>query len=267
MDVPEISIAAEKLFDVFGFPITNTFLLTLVIGFCVVLLSFFAFKKKKIIPDSLQNFFEWAFEALLGYVDSITNDRKKTLKIFPLATIIFIIVLSSNLLEILPGIGVFNFLRSPSSDLNFTLALAVFSMVSVHILSIQDLGFSNYIKKYISKNPIFLFVGLLEGMGELTRTFSLAIRLFGNLLAGEVLLMIVSFMLAYVFPLPFWHWRFCWVYSSPYFSSLIIIFMSSPVKNQNKDKSNNFLCCFVGTGNGFFNCITLSDFFDAGCIP
>ncbi|HRR39345.1 MAG TPA: F0F1 ATP synthase subunit A, partial [Candidatus Paceibacterota bacterium] len=225
MDVPEISIAAEKLFDVFGFPITNTFLLTLIIGLCVVLLSFFAFKKKKIIPDSLQNFFEWAFEALLGYVDSITNDRKKTLKIFPLTAVIFIIVLLSNLLEILPGIGVFNFLRSPSSDLNFTLALAVFSMVSVHILSLQDLGFSNYIKKYISKNPIFLFVGLLEGMGELTRTFSLAIRLFGNLLAGEVLLMIVSFMLAYVFPLPFLALEiFVGFIQALIFSSLIIIF-------------------------------------------
>lgn len=225
MEIPEISIAAEKLFDVFGFSITNTFLLTLIIGLCFFLLSFFAFKKKKIIPDSLQNFFEWIFESLLGYIDGITNDRKKTLKIFPLVAIVFIVILLSNLLEILPGIGVFHFLRSPSSDLNFTLALAAFSMISVHIFSIQDLGFSNYIKKYISKNPIFLFVGLLEAMGELTRTFSLAIRLFGNLLAGEVLLMIVSFMLAYVFPLPFLGLEiFVGFIQALIFSSLIIIF-------------------------------------------
>jgi len=126
----------------------------------------------------------------------------------------------------LPGLGVFHFLRSPSSDLNFTLALAIFSMVSVHILSAKDLGFRNYFKKYINlKNPILFFVGTLEGLGELTRTFSLAIRLFGNLLAGEVLLMIVSFMLAYLLPLPFLGLEiFVGFIQALIFSSLIIIF-------------------------------------------
>ncbi|MGE4555159.1 MAG: F0F1 ATP synthase subunit A [Candidatus Paceibacterota bacterium] len=226
METPTISIAPEKLFDFLDFPITNSFLLALIVSIVLIGVFFFAFKKKKIIPNSFQNFFEWILESLLGYVDSITNDRKKTLKIFPLAAIIFILVLSVNLLEILPGLGIFHFLRSPSADLNFTLALAIFSMISVHILSIKDLGFQTYIKKYINfKNPILLFVGLLEGLGELTRTFSLAIRLFGNLLAGEVLLMIVSFMLAYLFPLPFLGLEiFVGFIQALIFSSLIIIF-------------------------------------------
>lgn len=226
METPTISIAPEKLFDFLDFPITNSFLLALIVSIALIGVFFFAFKKKKIIPNSFQNFFEWILESLLGYVDSITNDRKKTLKIFPLAAIIFILVLAVNLLEILPGLGIFHFLRSPSADLNFTLALAIFSMISVHILSIKDLGFQTYIKKYINfKNPILLFVGLLEGLGELTRTFSLAIRLFGNLLAGEVLLMIVSFMLAYLFPLPFLGLEiFVGFIQALIFSSLIIIF-------------------------------------------
>lgn len=226
METPTISIAPEKLFDFLDFPITNSFLLALIVSIVLIGVFFFAFKKKKIIPNSFQNFFEWILESLLGYVDSITNDRKKTLKIFPLAAIIFILVLVVNLLEILPGLGIFHFLRSPSADLNFTLALAIFSMISVHILSIKDLGFQTYIKKYINfKNPILLFVGLLEGLGELTRTFSLAIRLFGNLLAGEVLLMIVSFMLAYLFPLPFLGLEiFVGFIQALIFSSLIIIF-------------------------------------------
>lgn len=226
METPTISIAPEKLFDFLDFPITNSFLLALIVSIVLIGVFFFAFKKKKIIPNSFQNFFEWILESLLGYVDSITNDRKKTLKIFPLAAIIFILVLAVNLLEILPGLGIFHFLRSPSADLNFTLALAIFSMISVHILSIKDLGFQTYIKKYINfKNPILLFVGLLEGLGELTRTFSLAIRLFGNLLAGEVLLMIVSFMLAYLFPLPFLGLEiFVGFIQALIFSSLIIIF-------------------------------------------
>jgi len=226
MQIPAILIAPEELFEVFGFPVTNSFLLTLVLSICLIVLFFFAFRKRKIVPDSFQNFFEWALESLLSYVDGITGDREKTLKIFPLSAIVFIFILLANLLEIFPGLGIFKFLRSPSSDLNFTLTLAIFSMVFVHILAIKDLGFSTYIKKYINlKNPILFFVGFLEGLAEITRTFSLAIRLFGNLLAGEILLMVVSFMIAYLFPLPFLGLEiFVGFIQALIFSSLIVIF-------------------------------------------
>lgn len=226
MEIPEISIPAEKVFEVLGFPVTNTFFLALIIGISLLIIFFWGLRKKKIVPDSFQNFIEWILENLINYIDGITGDRKKTLEIFPLASLLFIFIFSANLLEIVPGTGIFHFLRSPSSDLNFTLALAAVSMVIVHIYAIKHLGILSHLRKFLNfKNPIFFFVGLLEGLSELTRIFSLAIRLFGNLLAGEVLLLITSFLFAYILPLPFLLLEiFIGFVQALIFSSLIIIF-------------------------------------------
>jgi F-type H+-transporting ATPase subunit a len=226
MQIPEISIPAEKIFEVFGFPITNTFFLALTIGLSLFALFFLGLRKKKIIPDSFQNFCEWVFENLLNYVDSITGNRKKTMEIFPLASLLFIFIFSANLLEIVPGMGIFHFLRSPSSDLNFTLALAVASMLIVHIYAIMHLGIFNHLKKFLNfKSPLFFMVGILEGISELTRVLSLAVRLFGNLLAGEVLLLITSFLFSFILPLPFLLLEmFVGFIQALIFSSLVIIF-------------------------------------------
>ncbi len=226
MEIPEISIPAEKIFEVFGFPITNTLLLALIIGISLFALFFFGLRKRKVVPGSFQNFAEWILETLLNYIDGITGDRKKTLEIFPLASLLFIFIFSANLLEILPGTGIFHFLRSPSSDLNFTFALAAASMFIVHIYALKHLGILEHLKKFLNfKNPIFFFVGILEGLSELTRVFSLAIRLFGNLLAGEVLLLITSFLFAYILPLPFLLLEiFVGFIQALIFSSLVVIF-------------------------------------------
>ena len=138
MELPKISIPAEKIFEVFGFPITNTLFLTLIIGIFLLALFSFGLRKREIVPNSFQNFIEWILENLLNYVDGITGDRKKTMGIFPLSSFLFIFIFSANLLEILPGMGVFHFLRSPSSDLNFTLALAISAMAIIHLLALKN---------------------------------------------------------------------------------------------------------------------------------
>jgi len=72
-------------------------------------------------------------------------------------------------------------------------------------LAVAYLGFGQYIKKFISLNPIFLFVGLLELIGEATKILSLSFRLFGNIFAGEVLLTTASTKLfAFIVPIPFY---------------------------------------------------------------
>ena len=226
MELPTISIPAEKIFEVFGFPITNTFLLAFIIGGFLFFLFLFGLRKKRIIPDFFQNFVEWILETLFNYVDGITGDPKKTMEIFPLASSLFIFILSANLVGVLPGLGVFHFLRSPSSDLNFTFALAISSMLIVEFYAIKNLGILHYLKRFLNfKNPILFFVGILEAFSELTRVFSLAMRLFGNLIAGEVLLLITSFLFALFLPLPFLLLEiFVGFIQALIFSSLIVIF-------------------------------------------
>jgi len=150
METLEISIPAEKIFEIFGFPFTNTFLIMLLGAVFIFSIFFIALKKPKIVPQKAQNFIEWILESIYNYISSITNDIEKTETIFPLDATLFILILLSNLLELLPGVGVFHFIRSPSSDLNFTLALAITSMALVHIFAIKKIGAFNHLKKYFN---------------------------------------------------------------------------------------------------------------------
>jgi len=231
MSIPEISLSGEKIFEIAGFTVTNTFFLSLILSLGIFFLFSAVFKRIKIVPGKIQNFLEWIFESLLNFTDSITGSRDKTKDIFPVSCTLFVLILSSNLLELIPGVGVFHFLRSPSSDLNFTLSLALTSVFYVNFLAVRKLGALSYLKKFFSKNPIFMFVGFLEGISELSRIFSLAIRLFGNLFAGEILLIVISYLFAYIMPLPFLFLEILVGFIQAFiFSSLIVIFYTTAVE-------------------------------------
>jgi len=195
-----LGLTGEHLF----FGITNTHFLATVCVVFIFTAFYFGIKNKAIIPSKVQNLFEWILESIFSFLDSITGKRNRTEEIFPLCATIFIYILCSNLIEIIPGVGVFVPLRSPSSDLVFTFAIAIFSMMYIHIKALRELGMLPYLGKYLNfKNPLTLFVGLLELLGEVTRTFSLGLRLFGNLFAGEMLLIVIGSLVAFIVPIPF----------------------------------------------------------------
>ena len=199
-----IALSGESMFNIFGVEVTNTFFLSILLAVLMIGLFSFALRKKEIIPGKLQNFIEWILETVFNMFDGITGNRKKTEEVFPLSATLFLFILFSNLLEIVPGLGVFPVLRSPSSDLHFTLALAFFSLGFIHFSALKQLGTFNHLSKFINfKSPIMFFVGILEGIGEITKAFSLGVRLFGNLFAGEVLLMIIFSLVPFIMPLPF----------------------------------------------------------------
>jgi F-type H+-transporting ATPase subunit a len=229
-----IALSGEPLFNFLGLEITNTFVLSVFVAIILICFFTFAFKKREIVPGKIQNFFEILLEGIFGLFDSMTGDRKKTEEVFPLSATLFLFILFNNLIEIIPGLGVFSFLRSPSSDLHFTLALAIFSMGFVHFMALKKLGIANHFKKFVNfKNPIMFFVGILEAMGEFTRTFSLGVRLFGNLFAGEILLMIIYIMIPYIVPLPFLGLElFVAFIQALVFSSLITVFYVYHTENQ-----------------------------------
>lgn len=221
-----IALTGENVFSFLGLNFTNTFVIAILWAVLIMAFFIFALRKREIVPGKMQNFFEFILESIFSLFDGMTGDRKKTEEIFPLAATLFIFILLNNLLEIVPGLGIFPFLRAPSSDIHFTLALAIFSMVFIHVTAIKKLGGIEYLKKYIKlESPIMFFVGALEALGEITRTMSLGIRLFGNLFAGEILLTMVSFMIPYIVPLPFLGLEiFVGFIQALVFSSLITVF-------------------------------------------
>ena len=217
-----LGLTGENLF--YGF--TNTHFIATVIVVLIFLAFYFGLKNKAIIPSKIQNFFEWVIETIFGFLDGITGNRQRTEEIFPLCATIFIYVICSNLIEIIPGVGVFAPLRSPSSDLLFTFSLAVFSMLYIHFKALRALGIKVHVSKYINfKDPLMFFVGILELIGEFARTLSLGLRLFGNLFAGEMLLMVMSSLVAFILPLPFLGLElFVGFIQALIFSSLVAIF-------------------------------------------
>lgn len=94
-------------------------------------------------------------------------------------------------------------LRGMTSDFNVTLALATISIVATHTIAVRTTGFKSYISRFLSLNPILLFVGILELVSEFTKLFSLSFRLFGNIYAGEVVLATISGLFAFLAPIPF----------------------------------------------------------------
>lgn len=243
-----ISLAAEKVLEIGGFPITNTLLMSWMAMVVLVVLSIIATRKVKAVPKGAQNFLETIMEFLLDLIDSITHNRKHSIKFFPLVATIFLFIVASNWMGLLPGIGTIGFheeshgeeifiplLRSTNSDLNNTLALAIVSVVVIQVFGIIFIGFFKYAGKFFVsplKKPYFVgtFVGILELTSEVSKMISFSFRLFGNIFAGEVLLVVVSLIVPYLVPLPFMFLElFVGFIQGLVFSMLTLVFLTTAV--------------------------------------
>lgn len=119
------------------------------------------------------------------------------------------------------------YFRGPTADLNTTLALAVFAMVSVQIAGFKFLGFHYSAKFFNFKGPIDFFVGILELSSEFSKIISFAFRLFGNIFAGEVLLTVMAFLMPLFGPIPFLGLEvFVGLVQALVFSMLALVFMN-----------------------------------------
>lgn len=203
-----IVLKPEVLFFYKNFPITNTLLVSWIVMVLLLAVSIFATFALKIIPNKFQSI----LEIVIGFGFQISKDLagdKKAKIFFPFMMTFFLYILFSNWLGFLPGFGTVTYhgeplLRSTNSDLNMTLALALVSAITTHILAVKYLGIKNYLIRWVALNPIFLFVGILEIISEFTKIVSLSFRLFGNIFAGEVVLTTISQIFAFVLPLPFY---------------------------------------------------------------
>ena len=201
-----ISISSQTLFTVFGLPITNA-MVTGFVGLLITLavLFYVSGKVKRGKYNRFVGLVQWVFEGLLKSVDDIIPDKKLGRKVAPLAITIFFFVLFNYWLSIIPGLESIMWngipvIRSLTADLNFTLALAVITVITVQFYAIRHLGIFGNAGRYLRnpfKDPIGSFEGVLELIGEVSRGTALALRLFGNAFAGEVLLIVIAVLTSY----------------------------------------------------------------------
>jgi len=201
-----ISISSQELFNVFGLPITNAMVTGL--GGLIITLAVLFYVSGRVKRNKYNRFVglvQWVFEGLLKSVDDIIPDKKLGRKVAPLAITIFFFVLFNYWLSVIPGLESITYngvpvLRSLTADLNFTLALALITVVTVQIYAIRYLGVLGNAGRYFRnpfKDPVGSFEGVLELIGEVSRGTALALRLFGNAFAGEVLLIVIAVLTSY----------------------------------------------------------------------
>lgn len=202
----QIDIKTAPLFSIGGFHVTNAMMtgtVSLIIFIAVFL--YLASKVKRGQTNHFVGLMQWAFEGMLGQIESVIPDKKLARKITPFALTIFFYVLISYWMSILPGLDSIKWhgapiLRSIAADMNFTFAIAILSLIMTQFYSVRALGGLGSLKRYFRnplKDPIGAFEGILELIGEVSRYSALSLRLFGNCFAGEVLLLIMSALTSY----------------------------------------------------------------------
>lgn len=260
------TLASETIAHIGSFSIRNSMIMAW-LAMLILIIGVLILKRKgiKLVPRGFQNFVEVIIGGLFDFFNSVTQDEKQTRKFFPIVATIFIFVITSNWMGILPGVGSIGFyekehviaevidknvhtetptsdevgveekeifvpyFRSGYADVNMTLALAIISVIVTQIFGIASLGFFHYAGKFFVnplKDPIGFFVGLLELVSELAKLISFSFRLFGNIFAGEVLLVVIGFLAPFIAPIPFYGLElFVGFVQALVFSILTLVFM------------------------------------------
>jgi F-type H+-transporting ATPase subunit a len=267
-ELPLVSVSAEHLpgLSIFGLPVTNSYLTSWVVTIVIIVVAFLGTRNMQLVPSGLQNIIEIIVETLYNLTESVSG-REWVGRFFIIPTTIFIYVLVSNWLGLIPGLAgiglcvahpgeevhveeteaheetgfrlgstcdegeeIIPLFRSPSADLNYTLMLAVVTQIAAQVFGFMALGVGGYLGKFfvfegiatafkpdthgnkrsfggmlgqLALGIIDLFVGLLECLSEFVKVIAFTFRLFGNIFAGEVMLIVLTFLVPVVLTIPF----------------------------------------------------------------
>jgi len=208
----EIHLAPKTLFKLFGIiPVTDSIVMMWVVMAVLIVLALLVGPNLKLLPGRFQNFVEWALGGLYDFMENIGGKQAK--QHFPIFITFFLVILFSNWLGLTLGTisEKLGFLRAPTSDLNSTAALAILAFLYFEYKAVKAHGLFGWIGHFINikafrKGPmgiIDFFVGLLHIVSELVRPLALALRLFGNIFGGEIVLTVAFLLIRGLIPVPF----------------------------------------------------------------
>ena len=211
-----VAIKAETLFHIGPIAITNSMVGTLIVFVLLVSLAWWASRNHAVVPSRFQSLLEFPVEFLADIVRGQHATRWRS--VLPPVLAIFLIVLFSNYVGLLPGVGtigvhviedgheaVVPLIRPASADLNFTLALALIAFVLFVSWGIRANGLKGYLKETFVANPPYMtpLMTPIHIVSELSRIISLSMRLFGNVFAGEILLAVMLALTFAIVPVAF----------------------------------------------------------------
>ena len=227
-----LSQKAVEIVRVFGFPITNSMLVSWIAALFLIIFAQLATRKMEQIPNGAQNFLEWLIESLYNFLEGLLGKHLVERTFWFFATV-FIFILFSNWIGLIPGVGTIGWghqtahgfvvdqplLRGANADVNLTLAMALVFFACWFVWAIQEVGPMGFLKELFAPKGessgvlklvlilVFFIVGCLEIISILFRPVSLSFRLYGNIFAGENMLETMARLvpgLGWLLPVPFY---------------------------------------------------------------
>ncbi|NLE07805.1 MAG: F0F1 ATP synthase subunit A [Dehalococcoidales bacterium] len=233
---PHIQLPPEILFTIGNFGVSNTLITSWISIIILVVFCWLITRRLRIIPGRVQSVFEIVFEWLLNFCKEVAGEENGR-RFFPLVTTIFLFVLLNAWMNLIPGFGsilvrdiegnMVPLFREANTDINLPLALALISSVFVlyHGIKARGLpffkewfnfgrlfkGFASLFKGRLKSGAgdifmgiIDVFTGLLEFVSYFFRIASFTFRLFGNMTGGEILILMMIFLVPWVLAVPFY---------------------------------------------------------------
>jgi F-type H+-transporting ATPase subunit a len=230
---PTPHLPAPTLFHLFGLGVTNSMLASWFTVIVLIVFSALVTRRMKIVPGKVQA----AFEFLLGWIYDLCKSiagEENGRRFFPVICTIFLYVGFNAWLSLIPGFGsveitihehTYELIRGANTDVNTPLAIALVSFAFVIYYGLKVNGMV-FVRQYLNFGPFFrsigqlfkgkfdmmgifsgavgIFVGFLELLSLFIRNISFTFRLFGNMTAGEILLLIAAFLVPMAIALPFY---------------------------------------------------------------
>jgi len=266
---PHPELPAEVVFHLFGFPIANSVIAAWITIIFLVGFSYIVTRRMKLVPGRLQGAFEFLLGWLYDFCCSAAGEKNGR-RFFPVVVTIFLFVAFNAWLGLLPGFGSItiqtaegeaHLLRPANTDINLPLALAVMAVIFVQYFGLRTLGL-RYVAKFVNaggfcrsmgqvargklstglsgmfSGVIEIFVGFLELLSEFIHVVSFTFRLFGNMTAGEILILVAVFLVPWLFALPFYGLELLIGFlQALIFGGLTLIFLTLSVASHEVEKA------------------------------
>jgi len=227
-----LSPKAVEIGHVFGFPVTNSMVVTWIVTLGLIVFAQVATRGMKEVPGGAQNFLEWLIESLYGFLEGLLGPHLVQRTFWFFATV-FIFILCANWVGLVPGVGVIGWghatphgfkidqplFRGANADVNLTLAMALIFFACWIVWALREVGPAGFVKELFAPKGessgvlkivlgvVFFAVGCLEVVSILFRPVSLSFRLYGNTFAGENMLETMANLvpgLGWLLPVPFY---------------------------------------------------------------
>jgi F-type H+-transporting ATPase subunit a len=229
----DITVGEHPRFDLFGYGINQDTVISTLVAAGVILAAAL-WMRFTVDEDGVPGKLQLAFEGLVKYIENLVDEAmgiKAPSFAVPLGVVLFAFILIANYVEVLPT---HETLIAPTSDINLPAALAVFVVGLAHIVGITRKGPFGYLKSFMGA-PYWLIP--FRGIEEVAKPLSLALRLFGNLFAGGLMIALIGLLPSHFIVVPvtaFWELfdMFIGLIQALIFSLLTIVYMSAAVSEE-----------------------------------